>query len=346
MPIPQLSSVYILAGPEIGKRTDFIEEIVSSTEKKDGAAPERYRLYANDTSTDELLDLLRSSSLFASRKIVEFRGVESLTTKADTTKVAAYVKNPAPDSILLLVTESYSIDKAIETAVGAANKKTFFELFENEKGAWIRNRLGKFGIGITEEGVDSMLELVENETGALASACTMLSACFPNGKEISADDVDAALSRSRQEDAFSLFERMVESDLSTALGVLDSVLSDRRGDATQILAALVWSFKRLENLQRSLGAGKTFDEFCSTERIRGKTAMKRLKAASARYPLEECAHAVRAISETDGALRSGLGQFFERPLLHILVTSIMSGKTRGLILYGWRVPEYYRLGLG
>ena len=345
MSAPSIAPVYILAGPEIGKRGDFIAELAKSAEKVDGAPPEHHKFYAGDIATAELIDLLLTPSLFSSRKIVEFRGADSLTSKSETSKLVSYVKKPSPDSILLLVADSYSIDKSIESAVGASFKKTFFELFENEKAAWVRNRLAKFSIGISDDALDSLLELVENETGALDAACSTLSACFPPGKEISADEAEAVLSRSRKEDAFSLFEKMTDAEPTSALGVLDSLLSERRGDSVQILSALAWSFRRIENLQRALESGTSFDQFCVSEKIRGKTAARKLRSAASRYSREECARALRAISETDGALRSGLGQSFERPLLQALLISIMSGSTHGLILSGWRVPEYYRFNL-
>lgn len=327
-------AVYILAGPEFGRRAAFVAEIKAACTERDGAPPEEHRLYSQDSGLGELLGLLRNGSLFAGRRVVEYRGAETIKTKDEVAALAAYIASPAPDAVLLLVTEGYSLEKAIETAVGAAGKKTFFEMFESEKPRWIRERLKRDDIDIDDDGIESLLELVENESGALDSACTALAAAFPRGSRLGADDIEAAVARTRQEDAFSLFDRIMDGDLASALGVLDSVLADRKGDSVQIIAALVWSFRRLGRVHAAMESGLSFEEACLKQGIRSKTVQKKTRAGLERYPAAECERAVKASSETDGALRAGLGTAFGRTLLHLLVYSIMERRSSATILSG------------
>jgi len=334
-------STYILAGPETGKREAFVHEIRESLAAKDGSPPEYGRFYAGEVSPEQLVGLLQNASLFSSRRVIEYRNAEAITGKAAITALENYIKNPADDAVLILVTEGYSLPKAIEAAVGPANKKMFWELRDSEKPAWIREKLSRDRLSADDAAIDVILELVENETSALESACLVLAACFPEGTRLSAEEIEAVLSKSRQEDAFSLFDRMAGSDLATALGVLDTLLADRQSEPSQIIAALVWSFRKLEKLQRGVAEGLSPEEVFRREKITSKAGQKKFKAAMHRYAVEDCDRILRAASETEGALRGGFPASFSRPLLHLFIRSAMVLKGRGLILSGWKEQEYY-----
>jgi len=341
MPPKAPSACYILAGPETGRRESFVRDLVSTCRELDGAEPEYHRLYASDTGPEALTGLLMNGSLFSSRKIVEYRGAEAVSGKGTIDTLVRYTGSPAEQTVLLRVTETYSIAKALETAVGAAGKKMFWELRETEKPAWLRERLGKDDLSAGEAAIDAFLELVENETSAMESACLMLAACFPPGTRLDADQMEAALSRSRREDAFSLFDRMADGDLDSSLCVLDSVLSDRQSDPSQVLAGLIWSFRKLGKLTQIVDEGNTEEEAFRLEKVTSKTGQKKFRAAMKRYSAGDCARIIRAASETEASLRGGLAGGFARPLLQLFIRSCIQHKGGGLILSGWKEQEYY-----
>ena len=345
MPDNKKLPCYALCGPEIGKRNAFIKDVIALWTRADGAPPERYTFYAGETSVDELLGVARNGSLFSSRRVIEYRNAEAVTTKADIAAVADYAKAPDTDAVLFLITDAYSLPKAIEAAIGPAGKLMFWELREFEKPAWVREELSHYGLTIDDDGLSTLFELVENETSALDSVCTMLAAYFPQGKHLTSNDIESTLSKSREEDAFSLFDRMASGGLDTALGVLDALLADRQSDATQIVAALVWSLRKTERLHLLTDAGNesmSIDAAFLQEKVTTKTAQRRFKAAMQRYGAKDCSLAVRACSATEAALRSGLATFFERPLLQLLIVSIMSKDFGQPALSGWKEEEYYR----
>lgn len=314
----RIEPVYLLAGPEAGKRSAFIDEVRAAIKAADGAPAEEHRLYACDAGAGQLLSVLRNGSLFASRRLVEYRGAELLKTKDDLKAVAEYVKQPAPDAVLLLVTESFYAEKALEDAVGKDRKRTFFELFENEKPRWVESRLRGRGVGIDAEAIETLLELIENDTEDLEVACTRLALLFPEGSVLHPEDVEAALARNRQEDAFSLFGRMVDDDPVWAFEALDAVLADRTGGAVQIVSALTWSFRRLLKLHASLDGGEGFETACLKLGIRAKSLQALHRRAVAKYPRAACERIIRLASEFDERTRTG-GSALERPLLQLFL---------------------------
>jgi DNA polymerase III subunit delta len=321
----KIESAYLLAGPEAGKRAAFVAELRGAIAAKDGAPPEEHRLYASEAGLGELLAVLRNGSLFASRRLVEYRGAEAVKGKEDIGALAAYLAAPAPDAVLVLTTELFYAERALEEAVGKDRKRTFYEMFENEKPRWIKNRLAGSGLRIDDEGVAALLELVENESAALDSACTRLAAVFPAGAEIGEAQVEAAIAHSRQEDAFSLFARVAAGELEDALEVLEAVLADRRGDAVQIVSALIWSFRRLHRLGLLVEGGESFESACLRLQIRSKTLQRQCAAALRRYSGPERERIIRLASDFDCRARA-LGAAFERGLLQLLVFGIMARK--------------------
>jgi DNA polymerase-3 subunit delta len=321
----KIESVYLLAGPETGKRSVFAAELRAAIANADGAPPEEHRAYVSETGVGDILGLLRNGSLFSSRRLVEYRGAELIKGKEDLGALAAYLAAPAPDAVLLLVTDGFYVEKALEDAVGKNRKRTFFEMFENEKPRWIEKRIRELGLEIDEGGIAALLELVENESGALDAACSRLAMVFPPGATIGEDDVEAAIARNRQEDAFSLFERIAIGDIESALETLEAVLADRRGDAVQIVSAITWSFRRLCRLHVLMEEGENLESACMRLQMRSKALQRQSAAAIRRFPRGDCERIILLASAFDAKART-MGSLFERTLLQLLVYGIMVKK--------------------
>ena len=338
---PRVPPVWILAGPEIGLKEAFVADMVKHVPSPGGEEPEIHRMYAGDSAPSEAIALLQNGSLFSPWVIVEFRNAEQVSQKADIDALVRYCAAPAEQTILFLETEEFSLHKAIEKAVSPSCRKTFFELFENQLADWVRHELAQSELTLDEDALESLLELVPHDTASLRAACLILSSSFPRGSALSANDVEAAILRSKPEDAFTLFERIGQGELSLSLEVLDSVLDSRRGDANQIIAALVWSFRRLQRIGEAVARGERFEDICLREQVRSKTVQRQLRAALQRYQPEDCKRIIIALSETEAAIRGPLGSAFDRQLLHLLITSIITEKGQGLAASGWSEQGIY-----
>ncbi|MCX8013410.1 MAG: DNA polymerase III subunit delta [Rectinema sp.] len=336
-----IAPVWILTGPEVGLKEAFVADQIAKVRASGEGEPEIHRFYAGDCAISDALMLLRNSSLFSPWTIVELRNIDQLGQKTDIETLAAYCKTPAENALLFLETETYSVPSVLEKTVPPSCRKTFFELFESELMGWVRRELSASGLSIDDNAIESLLELVPHDTPSLKAACLILTSSFPDGTRLQSEDVEAAILRSRPEDAFSLFDRIAQGDLETALEVLDVVLDSRRGDANQIIAALVWSFRRLQRLGEAIAKGERFEDACLREQARSKTVQRQLRAALGRYSVKDCRRIIVALSETEAALRSPLGNNFSRQLLHLLITSIITEKGRGIASAGWSAQSHY-----
>lgn len=313
-----LTSIEILAGPETGRRNERIAQIREACAKEWGSPPEEHKLYAFETDVQDLLGILRNGSLFSVGKLVILFGAESVKGKADTAALAAYIRNPAESTTLLLVTEGYGLEKALEEAAGKDRKRTFWELGEGEKAQWVREFFRREGLEAEAEAVDMILELVENNTEALKAECSRLALFCPRGSRLTSDSVESYIAHNREEDAFSLFDRMASGSLEKALETLDAILVSREGTGIGLLAGLLWSFRRLKSLHEALELGTPYDQAARSLRITSRKLRAVYDSARRRWPPAVCSALTAFGVETDAQLRS-LGAGYERLLLELFV---------------------------
>jgi DNA polymerase III subunit delta len=313
-----VEAVYVLGGPELGRRNDYIRQLKSSCAKAWRAEPEEHRLYAHETTVSSLVDLLRNGSLFASGKFVQFLGADQVKTKADVQIILDYCKHPADSTVLVLVSDGIGVDKAIEEAVSKEAKKVFWELSAQESGRWVREYFSAQGLSADEDAVEAILDLVENNTEALKVECSRLALFYPKGASVSADDVDRYIAHNRAEDAFSLFDRMAAGSYEQSLETLSAILSGKDGTGVGLVAGLLWSFRRLSSLHAAIAKGAPFDQAARNLRITRRSALASYESARRRWPPEACDRLIAFGVETDAALRE-LGQANEGVLLELFV---------------------------
>jgi DNA polymerase III subunit delta len=322
-----MESSYLLLGPEIGEKNAFIDKLRAEIAKEAGSAPDEERRYCQETKPSELVSGLLNGSLFAQRRLVLYSGVEALGSKADVATLAAYLRSPAPDVTLVLLSDEAGADKALKDAVGEAGCKVFWEMFEDRKEEWVRSFFRKEGFRISPDAIEAVLELVENNTDALRSECSRLALFLPKDKEIGEEDVESCLSHNRFEDAFSLFARMASDSLEDALECLEKILSSKEGEPIGVIAGLSWSFKRLEGFQRLKAGGTGQDEAFLRSGIKSKKLQATYREADRRYPLPVCRAVLSRLLDADLALRS-LGASMEKTAMQRAVYEAMVKRGR------------------
>ncbi|MBN1242474.1 MAG: hypothetical protein JXA15_07205 [Spirochaetales bacterium] len=319
-----VESVLLLAGPELGRRDKRVAELKVRLAREWGEAPEEHRRYAGDTPVEELLDLLRNGSLFSPGKLVLVFDAELYKGKATTGPLAAYIKAPAERTTLVLVTETFGFDKALEDAAGKDRKTVFWELREDEKERLARDWFRGAGLKVDDEALDALLSLVGSDSGTIEAECGRIAEFLGGSGTVDAPTVEQYVARTRGIDAFGVFDLMARGELQAALEALDAVLSGREGSGVGILAGLQWSMRRLAKLHALTGEGVAFDEACRRLRATSRKQLSGLDAARKRWPPAACADLVAFGTDVDLALRSG-GAAFERHFLSLYVYAC-SGK--------------------
>ena len=160
------------------------------------------------------------------------------------------------------------------------------------------------GMGIEPEAVDFLLDMVENNTRELQVICERLALFFGKGAQVGYADVERLLYHSKEENGFTLFERLAARDLESCLEVLSKILLSRDSDAVALLALLAAQVRKLFAYARLLAAHYDPAEAAERLEIRGKRVQQTYAGASRRYSLEELRRLVRLTALFDYRARS------------------------------------------
>jgi len=172
--------------------------------------------------------------------------------------------------------------------ITAVNDNTFQALFE-----------------IEDEAVDELLELVENNTDALKTACSHLVLYFQKGSHIDQENIEKLFAHNKEETPFSLFNALTMGNLETALSISQKIILSKNSSPVQIIAGLSYCFRRLQDWHKIHRDNEYLDDFALKRfGFSGKTALAQYKRAAKLWNEVQCVKIIALLSETDLELRS------------------------------------------
>jgi DNA polymerase-3 subunit delta len=297
------STIHLLLGPENGEKKDFINKLEKHINKTSGE-PEKFRFYPYDTDMGDIVSIMKNGSLFSSHKMVTINNCEDIKKKDAIEQLVAYCKSPSEDVTLILISDGTKVDTKIEKAIPATHKKIFWEMFENRKKDWVISFFRKKGLSIDMNAVELLLEMIENNTDSMKNDCEKLAFYFKEGSRISEDDIENFLYHSREENVFTLFEKICKRELEPSLDVLSSIVLAKETMPVQLLSGLLWQFKNLLSLSSLLSSKVPQTEALLKSNIRGKKSQKTYMDGVRNYKTGELENIITLIEEYDNRLRT------------------------------------------
>jgi DNA polymerase-3 subunit delta len=305
---------FLFLGPELGEKENAVGDIRRGLTQGGGSAgarpPEETSFYAGETAAGDMVAALRNGSLFADTRLFFIKNADALKKKEDVDLLAAYMESPQENTTLILLSEETKLSQRLEKAVPQGAKRIFWELDEGRKTEWVAGFFRREGCRIEPEAIGTILELVENNTGALGRECSRLMLFLGKDKVIGPEEVEQWLSHSREESAFTLFSRIAAGDLTKSLESLHALLGAKE-EPPGILAGLAWCFRKLRDYLALVENGPV-DEFEYKKIGLGSRTIRRdYQAAAQRYRgVEPC---LSLIAEYD--VRTRAAGTAEKPLL-------------------------------
>lgn len=316
--------VWLFLGPEEGNKQAQIDKLIAETAARTGAKPEVFRHYAFESRMEDVLLCLQNKSLFASHRIVILGALEEMKKKDEIASCISYIRNPAADATLILVSSEppSGVDRKIAEAVPKANQTVFWEMFDNQKKGWIVNFFRQRKIDADPQAVEEILDLVENNTRDLKAECERLASFVAPAVVLTPEDVVRLLSHNKDENVFTLFEHVCRRDLPSSVDVLDRILLSKESDAIQLGSGLLYQFRRLSSCMRMFADNFDPAEAFQRERISSKKSQKTYTEGSRNFKQEEVDQILLLLSEFDVRFRmfkSDLHGFLLRLLLYYIV---------------------------
>ena len=323
--------IYLYTGPEAGEKNDQILALKEELRKKMGSSDD-FVYYGTDLNMSDVVAQLMTESLFIPSTFVTIRNAELVKDKKDIDMLAQWVqtveKTKKETTVLVLVSDELKVDSKLEKLVPAANKKVFWEMFENRKEQWLYSFFKKNGYSLEPDAVASILEMVENNTEALRNECSRFFMCFEPGHFVTAADVEQILAHNREESAFTLFGAMVEQELprkrfENCLEILQKIrMSKKDSDAVVIIAGLLYCFRKLALWQSLHMSGSPNEAELKKNGFTSKTARSQYSSASRIWSSGQVAAIVALLSKTDIDIRSS-GTVFQDTLLSLMIYEII-----------------------
>jgi DNA polymerase-3 subunit delta len=309
----------LFLGPELGKKQDAIDEIRRGLA---GAhtVPEETSFYAGETPVSQITSILRNGSLFAESRLFLVKNAEIIKKKDEVELLASYIASPQEDTALILISEQTSLAKGLEDAAGRGNRNIFYELFENQKIEWVASYFSREGFKLDPGAIETILELVENNTDALKRECSRLMLFFGRDTVIRAGDVEERLSHTREESTFTLFSRIAAGDAAKGFESLHTLLAAKEAPQS-IFAGLAWCFRKLRDYLFLAGAGRLSEFELRKIGLAAPKARDDYAKAAGRYDSGGAETCLALTAEYDILLRSS-GTAFESILMDLYLFKI------------------------
>jgi len=314
---------YIFLGPETGKKQDAIEALRKKLAGSPATAPiEEVVFYAGETSAVDIANAVQNHSLFAESRLFIIKNAELFKKKDEVTLLTSCMRELDPDTTLILLSDEFKLTAGLDDCVPKENRTVFYELFENEKSEWVRSFFKREGHKIDPDGIDTILELVENNTDALRRECSRFMLFLPKDRPATAEDVEKWLSHSREESAFTLFSRIAAGDISRSVETLHALLAAKES-ATGILATLAWCFRKLRDYLLLLKTGDASNNFELKKIGLSSPKARSDYAAAARRYNALAADACLALTAEYDILTRASGSALEQVLMDVYLVKLL-----------------------
>lgn len=299
----KIEPLFLLLGPENGEKAAFVRKVKRQIEEQSGGSYEEHRFYPFETEIRHIIGVLQNGSLFSDFIIVTLYQVDTITKKGDIDQILSYLQQPVPNTIFLLISDEVRIDKRLKSSIPKPAVKIFWEMFENKKQDWILSFFSRQGKSIRPEAADLVLELVDNNTLDLQRECRRLLYYYDEKPEIEPEDVETFLYHSKEENVFTLFDKIAQKDFEGSLEIAEKLALTGESNPVQLLAGLLWQFKRLQNIEYYRERRFGFEEACRKCGITSKRAQTTYQNALRNYSFPSVNNIIRLLSRYDYLIR-------------------------------------------
>ena len=296
-------SGYLLLGPEVGEKNEFIQNIKESLEKSSGGAIDQYNFYPYDSDVPEIISIMRNIPLFAAAKLVIIKNCHDLKKK-DATLIAEYLKTPSKDCTLILTSDNTKADPVLEKAISDDCRKIFWEMFENRKKAWVNQFFHKEKVSIENNAVSFLVDILEGDSESLKKECSNLAIFFGQDETITEEKIEDFFYNRKEENIFSLFDYIAQGDLERSVVAAKNMILSGESAPIQMLGGLLWQIKNVYEIEKLIAKKKSFSEACAELNIRTKKMQSVYSCATQNYAIQDIEKIISLTARYDLLFRS------------------------------------------
>lgn len=318
-----MGDVYLFLGPEEGLKND---EILRMKKAVIDSHPECecYSFFVGDDDEKSYIAQVSQSSLFTEYRFIVLRNFESLKKSDEAYKATIEAIKDKQDDLTLIITSNESnkqiVDASTLKLIKEENIRIFWELKDEDKRALIYSKCRQEGFQITKDGVEEILNTIENNTEEIKSTIFSIASFLRLSGEkriIDRDDIESYATRTKGESGYTLFKALSERNLDKALNIVNTIILNDTRDIIPALTVVSSQMRRLEGALRMKGEGKredvifkeltVFSLYPSNGNKKNGISFKErdtFKVAMRNYTLEEVGRIIILLGHYDSIVKS------------------------------------------
>jgi DNA polymerase III subunit delta len=234
---PAAPAVWLVEGDDPTLVSEAVKGVVD--EQLDG---EDRTLSVEDYSGDEVdlaavADACRTPPFLVSRRIVVVRDVGQWSNEA-VAPLLDYLAEPLSTTALVLVAGGGRTAPKLLAAVKAHGHVQGTAVTSREAAGWIRDRIRRSSVSLDPEAEDLVKARLGEDLGRLGAILDVLAAAHPDGRHLSAEDVEPYLGEAGTVPPWDLTDAIDRGDPEVALGLLHRMLEAGERHPLVVLATL------------------------------------------------------------------------------------------------------------
>ncbi len=226
----------------------FLEEVLSAfIDAVIGSGPLdfNYDLFDSTSDAASIIDAAITLPFMSPRRLVVLKEFHQFAAPA-VKKLMTYFKEPS-DATCMLVLSQKQPKKSIE----GTGKVYSLILAEKDVPAWLRSIASAKGIGLSDEAVECLIELIGYDAGLLMMEVERLS--LTGKQSVSREDIAASTGLMRDYTSFDLVDSLISGARERAFRILKTMFSAHSYEAPVILGTLNWHYKQFYSLWEGRG---------------------------------------------------------------------------------------------
>jgi DNA polymerase-3 subunit delta len=308
-----LRSVYLLTGSDRPKHLRALRRLRARF------GPESVeQLSAEEASGDDAVAACNALGLFGAEgggRLVIVQGVDRWR-KADVDAVAGYLGNPVEGAVLALVVDGALRGSALSDLVEKHGQVLHYDVPKSSNlHKWVQGELKRLEVSADAEAARALVELVGEDTVALAGEIEKLAA-WSGGDPVSRTEVEQLATPGREAAAWALTDAWGQRDLPALLDACELALE--RKEPFLLAVGLASHVGRVRAAQALAEEGLRSREIAGRLKMKEYPARKALQHAE-RYSRGELDSALVRLAELDAAIKGASRLSAELELLRALI---------------------------
>ncbi|HET8753447.1 MAG TPA: DNA polymerase III subunit delta [Salinimicrobium sp.] len=318
-----LKPIYFLMGEEpyyIDKIADFIAENVLREEEK---SFNHLVLYGRDVSIEDIVSNAKRFPMMAEKQVIIVKEAQDLFRNIE--KLADYVENPQPSTVLVICYKYKIIDKRKKLYKSIAKVGVTFEgrrMYEDRVADWIRKMLAAKDYQIAPKAAQMLVEFLGNDLSKVENELNKLQLICKPGSMITPEIIEKNIGISKDFNNFELRKAIGSKDSLKAHRIINYFGQNPKDNPMVVTVSLLFSFFS-QILQYHGLTDKSKANVAKTLKI-NPYFVSEFTVAAGNYPMKKASRAISAIRETDmqgkgvGAANVPQGDLLKELLVNVM----------------------------